>query len=160
MNSTLTTICSIAMLFTTPLISAKTVEFTIDGIKSNKGKIYVQLFKGEANYQGNKAYLSSIAVAKQGQITIRFNDLGVDDLATDDLATDDADANDLNNDYAIRYYHDENDNASMETNLFGMPTEGYGYSNNAKANYGPVKYAEIKFNLATENVLNTSTIAY
>jgi len=155
MNSTLTTICSIAMLFATPLLSAKTLEFTIDGIKSSKGKIYVQLFKGEGSYQSNKAYLSSIAVAKQGQITIQFNDLGADDLATDG-----AGANDLNNDYAIRYYHDENDNASMETNLFGMPTEGYGYSNNAKANYGPVKYAEIKFNLATETVLNTSTIAY
>ncbi len=155
MNSTLTTICSIAMLFTTPLLSAKTLEFTIDGIKSSKGKIYVQLFKGEGNYQSNKAYLSSIAVAKQGQITIRFNDLDVDDLATDG-----ADANDLSSDYAIRYYHDENDNASMETNLFGMPMEGYGYSNNAKANYGPVKYTQIKFHLTTETVLNTSTITY
>lgn len=146
MNSTQTTICAIAMLLITPLVSAKTLEFTIEGIKSNKGKIYVQLFKGEENYQNNNAYLSSIAIAKQGQVTITFNGLVVDDLGNDD--------------YGIRYYHDENDNASMETNLFGMPLEGYGYSNNAKANYGPVDYSHIKFHMTNETQVNTSTIVY
>ena len=146
MNSTQTTICAIAMLLITPLVSAKTLEFTIEGIKSNKGKIYIQLFKGEENYQNNNAYLSSIAIAKQGQVTITFNGLVVDDLSNDD--------------YGIRYYHDENDNASMETNLFGMPLEGYGYSNNAKANYGPVAYSHIKFHMTNETQVNTSTIVY
>jgi len=146
MNSTQTTICAIAMLLITPLVSAKTLEFTIEGIKSNKGKIYAQLFKGEENYQNNNAYLSSIAIAKQGQVTITFNNLEVDDLGNDD--------------YGIRYYHDENDNASMETNLFGMPLEGYGYSNNAKANYGPVGYSHIKFHMTNESQTNTSTIVY
>lgn len=146
MNSTQTTICAIAMLLITPLVSAKTLEFTIEGIKSNKGKIYIQLFKGEENYQNNNAYLSSIAIAKQGQVTITFNGLVVDDLGNDD--------------YGIRYYHDENDNASMETNLFGMPLEGYGYSNNAKANYGPVGYSHIKFHMTNETQVNTSTIVY
>lgn len=146
MNLTQTTICSIAMLLITPLVSAKTLEFTIEGIKSNKGKIYIQLFKGEENYQNNNAYLSSIAIAKQGQVTITFNGLVVDDLGNDD--------------YGIRYYHDENDNASMETNLFGMPLEGYGYSNNAKANYGPVDYSHIKFHMTNETQVNTSTIVY
>lgn len=146
MNSTQTTICAIAMLLITPLVSAKTLEFTIEGIKSNKGKIYIQLFKGEENYQNNNAYLSSIAIAKQGQVTITFNGLVVDDLGNDD--------------YGIRYYHDENDNASMETNLFGMPLEGYGYSNNAKANYGPVAYSQIKFHMTNETQVNTSTIVY
>lgn len=146
MNSTQTTICSIAILLITPLVSAKTLEFTIEGIKSNKGKIYIQLFKGEENYQNNNAYLSSIATAKQGQVTITFNGLIDDDLGNDD--------------YGIRYYHDENDNASMETNLFGMPLEGYGYSNNAKANYGPVGYSHIKFHMTNETQVNTSTIVY
>lgn len=146
MNSTQTTICAIAMLLITPLVSAKTLEFTIEGIKSNKGKIYIQLFKGEENYQNNNAYLSSIAIAKQGQVTITFNGLVVDDLGNDD--------------YGIRYYHDENDNASMETNLFGMPLEGYGYSNNAKANYGPVGYSQIKFHMTNETQVNTSNIVY
>ena len=145
-----------SLLLSSAIVSAKTINFTIEGIKSSEGKIYVQLFKGEENYKSNKAHLSSIAIAKQGQVTITFNDLGVDDLDNDHLETGDVN----NNDYGIRYFHDENDNASMESNLFGMPIEGYGYSNNAKANYGPVKYAQIKFQLANETVLNTSTIVY
>lgn len=149
MNSITTTVCTIAMLFTTPFISAKTLEFKIEGVKSSKGKIYVQLFKGAENYQNNKTYLSSITMAKQGQVTITFNDLDLENLDENTL-----------NDYGIRYYHDENDNASMETNLFGMPLEGYGYSNNAKANYGPVDYSQIKFHITNEAQVNTSTIVY
>lgn len=153
MKPLFTAISITSLLLSSAFVSAKTVHFTIEGVKSSKGKIYVQLFKGEENYQNNNAHISSIANARKGTVTITFNDLGVDDL--------DHDSEDLNNnDYGIRYFHDENDNASMESNLFGMPTEGYGYSNNAKANYGPVKYAQIKFQLANETVLNTSTIVY
>jgi uncharacterized protein (DUF2141 family) len=36
--------------------------------------------------------------------------------------------------YAVRYYHDENMNGKMETNLVGKPKEGYGFSNNVKEN--------------------------
>jgi uncharacterized protein (DUF2141 family) len=149
MKSVIAKVYTIAMLFTTPLTSAKTLEFKIEGIKSSKGKIYVQLFKGEESYQNNTAYLSSIAKAKQGQVTITFNDLDLENIDNAPL-----------NDYGIRYYHDENDNASMETNLFGMPLEGYGYSNNAKANYGPVDYSQIKFHMTNETQVNTSTIVY
>ena len=39
--------------------------------------------------------------------------------------------------YAVRYYHDENMNGKMETNLVGKPTEGYGFSNNVIGKFGP-----------------------
>jgi len=32
--------------------------------------------------------------------------------------------------YAVMIHHDENDNRKMDTNLLGMPLEGYGASNN------------------------------
>jgi len=38
--------------------------------------------------------------------------------------------------YAARYYHDENMNGEMETNLVGKPTEGYGFSNNVTGKFG------------------------
>ena len=34
--------------------------------------------------------------------------------------------------YAIRLMHDENDNGKLDTNMVGMPTEGYGFSNNPR----------------------------
>ena len=33
--------------------------------------------------------------------------------------------------YAVSVLHDENDNQRMDTNLFGIPLEGYGVSNDA-----------------------------
>jgi uncharacterized protein (DUF2141 family) len=39
--------------------------------------------------------------------------------------------------YAVRYYHDENLNGKMETNIVGKPTEGYGFSNNVTGKFGP-----------------------
>ena len=42
--------------------------------------------------------------------------------------------------YAVRYYHDENMNGKMETNLVGKPTEGYGFSNNVIGKFGPPSF--------------------
>jgi len=34
--------------------------------------------------------------------------------------------------YAISIFHDENDNGELDTGLFGIPKEPYGFSNNLK----------------------------
>ncbi|WP_232279356.1 DUF2141 domain-containing protein [Psychromonas ingrahamii] len=35
--------------------------------------------------------------------------------------------------YAMAVIHDENTNGKLDTNLIGVPKEGFGFSNNAKA---------------------------
>lgn len=35
--------------------------------------------------------------------------------------------------YALAVIHDQNMNGKLDTNILGIPTEGYGFSNNAKA---------------------------
>jgi len=47
--------------------------------------------------------------------------------------------------YAVRYYHDENMNGKMETNLVGKPTEGYGFSNNVIGKFGPPPFVKWLF---------------
>lgn len=49
--------------------------------------------------------------------------------------------------YAVRYYHDENQNMKMETNMVGKPTEGYGFSNNATGKFGPPPFEKWLFEL-------------
>jgi uncharacterized protein (DUF2141 family) len=43
--------------------------------------------------------------------------------------------------YSIRYFHDENGNDKLDTNWLGIPSEGYGFSNNASSMFGipPIK---------------------
>lgn len=35
--------------------------------------------------------------------------------------------------YALAVYHDENSNGELDKNFFGLPTERYGFSNNARS---------------------------
>ena len=49
--------------------------------------------------------------------------------------------------YAIKIYHDENGNDELDTRMFGIPKERYGFSNNARGTFGPPEYKDARFNL-------------
>ena len=47
--------------------------------------------------------------------------------------------------YAIKAFHDKNSNEELDTRMFGIPTERYGFSNNAKGAFGPPEYEDARF---------------
>jgi len=47
--------------------------------------------------------------------------------------------------YAVRIFHDEDDDEELDTGLFGIPTEAYGFSNNASASFGPPDFQDSRF---------------
>ena len=47
--------------------------------------------------------------------------------------------------YAVRVFHDENKNKKIDTNFLGIPTENYGYSNDASDWFGPPSWEKAKF---------------
>lgn len=47
--------------------------------------------------------------------------------------------------YAVRAFHDVDGDGRMNTNPFGMPTEPYAFSNNARANMGPAGWDSAHF---------------
>ena len=47
--------------------------------------------------------------------------------------------------YAIAVVHDENMNGKLDTNLLGIPTEGYAFSNDAKGLFGPPSFSAASF---------------
>ncbi|MGB7480903.1 MAG: DUF2141 domain-containing protein [Burkholderiaceae bacterium] len=49
--------------------------------------------------------------------------------------------------YAIAAFHDHDNSGKLETNLFGMPTKGYGFSNNPKPKLRAARYDEARFEL-------------
>ena len=48
-------------------------------------------------------------------------------------------------DYAIAIYHDENGNKKFDRNFIGIPTEGYGFSNNPGFRFGKPDLEEVLF---------------
>lgn len=123
------------------VVNAEQLVFEITGVKSNEGKIYVQLFKGEQDYREDKSLAAAITPAKVDQVTVRFDGLEPGE-------------------YALRYFHDENGDGALGKNLLGVPNEGYGFSNGAKPNFGPAKYKAIRFEINEPITTNRSSVIY
>ena len=49
--------------------------------------------------------------------------------------------------YAVAAFHDANGDGELNANFVGMPTEGYGFSNDARGFMGPPAFDEAAFSL-------------
>jgi uncharacterized protein (DUF2141 family) len=49
--------------------------------------------------------------------------------------------------YAVSCFHDINGNGKLDTNLFGVPVEPYGFSNNVRPKFRPPLWEEVVFSL-------------
>ncbi len=47
--------------------------------------------------------------------------------------------------YAVSAFHDENANGKLDTNLIGIPTEGFCASRDARAHFGPPSFKDARF---------------
>lgn len=50
-------------------------------------------------------------------------------------------------DYAVAVFHDKNSDGICNRNFLGIPTEGYGFSNNVRPVFSAPAFDEVKFNL-------------
>lgn len=57
--------------------------------------------------------------------------------------------------YAVRVHHDANGNGKMDTSMFGIPQEAFGFSNNAQGTFGPPAFEEAAFTLAADSLSMT-----
>ncbi|MDD2466411.1 MAG: DUF2141 domain-containing protein [Desulfobulbus sp.] len=62
--------------------------------------------------------------------------------------------------YAMAVVHDENMNGKLDTNLIGIPTEGYGFSNDAKAMLGAPSFSAASFLYDGRNIELTMSLNY
>ena len=59
---------------------------------------------------------------------------------------------------AVRLYHDENGNGKLDTNFFGIPTEGYGFSNNPRSRFGEPSLEDRLFELRSDTTIHVRLI--
>lgn len=114
-------------LVAVPLASASDLTVTVEGIAQAKGSIMLGLFD-EETYNGDGAVNGANLTVEGDSVTVTFEGLEPGE-------------------YAVRLYHDLNDDGEMNTNPFGMPTEPYAFSNDAKGRFGPASWDAAKFTL-------------
>jgi uncharacterized protein (DUF2141 family) len=60
--------------------------------------------------------------------------------------------------YAVALFHDEDSDGELSTNFLGIPTEGYGFSNNVKPVFGAPSYDEAKFSIQKDTEIEIKLI--
>jgi uncharacterized protein (DUF2141 family) len=61
--------------------------------------------------------------------------------------------------YAVVILHDENDDHKMNTNFFGIPKEGCGFSNNVMGTFGPPSFSRASFSFTGNSETQITIVA-
>jgi uncharacterized protein (DUF2141 family) len=117
-----------------------TLTLTFQGITQTTGEIRGQLFSSEAAYGGKGQAVIAFAIPVTGASASTV----IPDLAPGR--------------YAVKSFHDVDGDGKMGTNPFGMPTEPYAFSNDAKGAFGPAAWAEAAFEVAPGGAAHAITI--
>ncbi len=62
--------------------------------------------------------------------------------------------------YALAAFHDENGNRKFDQGLFGIPLEGYGFSNGATVFFGPPAFSEAAVKVPPDGTRISIPIGY
>ena len=118
---------------------ASSITVKVNGFKSYKGSVQVALWDSPSGFPDdyNTAYLTNTTKA-QSNYSMNFKNLKAGT-------------------YAVAMYHDKNNNLEMDTNFFGIPKEGFGFSNNPLILTGAPGFSKVKFTVK-ENENKTITI--
>ena len=114
--------------------SNPTLTVTITGLKNNDGKVMIQLMD-----EHKKTVKQAMLNIKNKKAEWIVNDIS-------------------GGRYAIRLFHDENNNQKMDTNFMGIPKEGYAFSNNAKGTFGPPAHEKTLFDCQTNKAIDIEVV--
>src|SRR5438270_8043435 len=103
-----------ALVFMAGPASAARISVTIQGVHSAQGSVFVGLYATPSKFlNGTQNDAMRRVPASTGPITVVFDNLPAGT-------------------YAVGAYHDENGNDHLDTNVLGLPTEGYALSNGVR----------------------------
>lgn len=121
----------LAAALTLQPVETSVIEITFD-VGAGEGVIMAALFDSQAAYDGGGAAVRGVRIdVAGGERVARFEGLPPGD-------------------YALRAFHDVNGDGQMNANPFGMPTEPFGFSNNAVGNMGPASWERARFAVSGE----------
>jgi uncharacterized protein (DUF2141 family) len=116
------------------------LEVNVNNIKSKKGSIRIGLFTSEKDFLKNAAEGKVVKVTG-AEVTVVFENL-------------------LPGEYALSVIHDENENGKLDSNVFGVPKEGFAFGNNAMGPFGPPSFEKAKIVIGDHVVRQVINLKY
>ncbi len=117
-----------------------TLTITINNVKDSSGSVGVALFDESSEFPDGEIFNGAEKSLKSG---------GSIEIIIEDVPA---------GDYAIAAMHDSNDSAEIDMNSEGMPTEGFGFSNNAMGDMGPPSFDQAAFTVDGDKELEVNLI--
>jgi uncharacterized protein (DUF2141 family) len=109
--------------------SKNNLTVTVTNIQNSKGKISFGLFRKIDSFPVKGKQFKGVFIdTKKPSTKYTFENL-----------TDGS--------YAVAIFHDENGNGIMDKNIFGAPTEAYGFSRNARGTFSAPSFEEAKIDM-------------
>lgn len=117
-----------SLLFFSPQAPISSLQLSIDNLQSGLGTVHVALYDRE------ETFAKSLKPFRLNIYDLSSN-LAMP-LLLDSLPY---------GRYAVAIYHDENGNGDLDKNIFGIPVEPYGFSNNPRAKWSAPNFEDISF---------------
>ena len=129
-------------LFALTAADAADLTVTVSGVRNASGSVSAGIFNSEATFAKPSQALASFRMkATQGSVGFTVHGLPPGQ-------------------YAVTAYHDENGNGALDFDPTGIPTEGYGVSNDARETFAPPRFAKAMFELGDQSKSVTISIGY
>jgi uncharacterized protein (DUF2141 family) len=120
-------------LFVASTLNAQNkLTVVIDGIENIEGQILIGVYD-EAGFM-KKPIDAKIEKIEDETVTVVFDSIA-------------------RGEYALSVFQDENNNYQLDAGLFGIPTEKYGFSNNAKGKMGPPAFKDCMIKMEDEDLV-------
>jgi len=131
-----------SVVFAAGEAAAARIVVTITGLKSNEGGVYVGLYATPSKFlNGAQVDVMKKVRASTAPIAVAFDNLPAGT-------------------YAVGAYHDENYNDHLDTNLLGLPTEGYALSNGVRAVTSKPTFQQAAFTVGNDGAAVLLQIRY
>lgn len=101
------------------------LDVTFQGLETKDGAVMVALFD-EAGWASGRAVRSDRVSASAAGVTASFAGLPPGR-------------------YGVKAFHDVDGDGRLDTNMFGMPTEPYAFSRDARGQGGPAAWTDVVF---------------
>ena len=136
-------VAALAGAVAAPALAAN-LAIEVRGIRSGDGRLYVAVHASESKAAFPAGTGSVAAIQRRAQAgALRF--------VLQDLPP---------GRYAVNAFHDENDNGELDTNLLGIPTEGFGFANDPDASLGPPDFEAAAVNVGDAREAAVMTLHY